>query len=68
MELYLHHSPNTPSWRGVQLRKVQTQLYLYLYVYHVTNNIAELTLFWAYCFSDSMEGIIFKAESITNSV
>jgi hypothetical protein len=28
MELY-HHSPNTPSWRGAQL-KAQEQLYLYL--------------------------------------
>jgi hypothetical protein len=29
VELYLH-SPNTPSWRGNQLKKVQGQLYLYL--------------------------------------
>jgi len=28
MELYLH-SPNTPSWRGDQL-KTQGQIYLYL--------------------------------------
>jgi hypothetical protein len=30
VELYLH-SPNTPSWRGVQLGGTQGQLYLYLY-------------------------------------
>jgi hypothetical protein len=29
VELYLH-SPNTPSWRGAQLKKAQRQLYLYL--------------------------------------
>jgi hypothetical protein len=29
VELYLH-SPNTPSWRGDQLKKAQGQLYLYL--------------------------------------
>jgi hypothetical protein len=29
MALYLH-SPNTPSWCGVQLKKAQGQLYLYL--------------------------------------
>jgi hypothetical protein len=31
VELY-HHSPNTPSWRGAQL-KAQGQLYLYLLLY-----------------------------------
>jgi len=29
LELY-SHSPNTPSWRGAQLKKAQRQLYLYL--------------------------------------
>jgi hypothetical protein len=29
VKLYLH-SPNTPSWRGTQLKKAQGQLYLYL--------------------------------------
>jgi hypothetical protein len=29
VELYLH-SPNTPSWRGAQLKKVQGWLYFYL--------------------------------------
>jgi hypothetical protein len=28
LELYLH-SPNTPSWRGVELGRAQGQLYLY---------------------------------------
>jgi hypothetical protein len=32
VELYLY-SPNTPSWRGAQLKKAQGQLYLYLYFY-----------------------------------
>jgi hypothetical protein len=32
VELYLH-SPNTPSWRGAQLKKAQGQLYLYLHLY-----------------------------------
>jgi hypothetical protein len=31
VELYLH-SPNTPSWRGDQLKIAQGQLYLYLYL------------------------------------
>jgi len=30
VELYLH-SPNTPSWRGAQLKKAQVQLYLLLF-------------------------------------
>jgi hypothetical protein len=25
--------PNTPSWRGAQLKKAQGQLYLYLYTH-----------------------------------
>jgi hypothetical protein len=29
VEPYLH-SPNTPSWRGVQLKEAQGQLHLYL--------------------------------------
>jgi hypothetical protein len=29
--LYLH-SPNTPSWRGAQLKETQGQLYFYLYL------------------------------------
>jgi hypothetical protein len=32
VELYIH-SPNTPSWRGAQLKEAQGQLYLYLYLY-----------------------------------
>jgi hypothetical protein len=33
VDLYLH-SPDTPSWRSAQLkRKVQGQLYLYLYLW-----------------------------------
>jgi hypothetical protein len=39
VELYLH-SPNTSSWPGVQLRKAQGQLYLYLFGL----KIAEVTL------------------------
>jgi hypothetical protein len=31
VQLYLH-SPDTPSWRGAQLKKAQGQLYLYLYL------------------------------------
>jgi hypothetical protein len=31
MEIYLH-SPNTPSWRGAQLKEAQRQLYHYLYL------------------------------------
>jgi hypothetical protein len=31
VELYLH-SPNTPSWRGAQLKHRDTLPYLYLYV------------------------------------
>jgi hypothetical protein len=31
VELYFY-SPNTPSWRGAQLKKAQGQLYLYLFV------------------------------------
>jgi hypothetical protein len=34
MELYLH-SPNMPSWHGVQLKNAQGQLYLYLYLYQM---------------------------------
>jgi hypothetical protein len=30
VELYLH-SPNTPSWRGAQLKKAQAQLYLFTF-------------------------------------
>jgi hypothetical protein len=30
VELYLH-SPNTPSWRGAQLRGAQGQLFLLLF-------------------------------------
>jgi hypothetical protein len=37
VELYLH-SPNTPSWRGAQLKKAQGQLYLYLYLYNNMNS------------------------------
>jgi hypothetical protein len=34
MELYLHY-PNTPSWRGTQLKKeAQGQLYIHLSVRH----------------------------------
>jgi hypothetical protein len=48
MELYLH-SPNTPSWRGAQL-KAQGQLYIYFYLlrgmdvmtFHTTTKIVEL--------------------------
>jgi hypothetical protein len=29
VELYLH-SPNTPSWRGAQLKEAQGQLYLFI--------------------------------------
>jgi hypothetical protein len=32
MELYLH-CPNTPSWRGAELKKAQGQLYLFIDVY-----------------------------------
>jgi hypothetical protein len=32
VELYIH-TPNTPSWRGPQLKEAQGQLYLYLYFY-----------------------------------
>jgi len=31
VDVYLHY-PNTPSWRGAQLKKAQGQLYFYLYV------------------------------------
>jgi len=30
------HSPNTPSWRGAQLKKAQGRLYFYLiYIIHI---------------------------------
>jgi hypothetical protein len=32
VQLHLHF-PNTPSWRGAQLKKAQRQLYLYLNLY-----------------------------------
>jgi len=30
VKLYLHY-PNTPSWRGAQLKKAQGQLHLFTY-------------------------------------
>jgi len=40
VELYIN-SPNTPSWSGAQLKKVQGQLYIYLIFENVLPRIME---------------------------
>jgi hypothetical protein len=49
VERYLH-SPNTPSWRGVQLKRAQGQLYLILPVYaQASHEVSEIPFDLLFC-------------------
>jgi hypothetical protein len=63
VDLYLH-SPNTPSWRGAQLKTGQGQLYLYLYLYKWQPLMMMMMMMMNYCVEDKTRFISTLRECI----